>query len=1487
MNQNHEDELKDIWQDAVLEYRREAGSAVSPTLIRQLANIKSVEDVAAHLEASDASFASFRQTHQRLWTALKTFAAPIKAISKIAVTPTSVVDFGAASSAVLGAVVHLLNACEGVSNAYDWVEQLFRELQDFSERLGQYTAVQIDAVLRRKVVAILAVILKVIGRSQRLIHEGRFRQYLRVTFLGKDAATKKLVDDLNRLLGSEQRYVLGVTFASAQRTEEVAKSTHATVKMVLDAIEDDRDKKTQAGDESRLRNTLCGTSAQGDVEEIFVRNERSLLKGTGSWLENEPFFNAWMRREAIILWIFGGPGSGKTFLSTRITQLLKEKSLVAGNTDAVAYFFVKENSETLRDANIILKTLAWQIASQDMAFRRHAVAVCRERSLTITAEQTWENLFLGYYYGPGSQEQSAVTIVIDGLDEATAETRQTILALMRDLVSSQETTFTKGIQLAIVGRGSLRSDMDFRKLEKNYFIEVSRAKNRADIDKYIKKRLEELEILREMRKMKSSGVAKANKEGRKIMKKVSEGADGVFLWAKLLLDSLMKKDLPQVEAILANPPSTLDKMIWSVFDRLAKDEELDQQVLQKMLMFMTHARRPLLFGELDLVTSLPSRKPNYLLWKHTRGKLSSVFELKFPNDTDPDDQEESESGATGTEDVDKSRDSYIGGAESQTDDDQGFDFSSGSDDETSETDIHSDDDDIFSDTAHLVRAGTLNPSSKGEDDAEDAEDLLSHLSQAKLMTRVAFCHTRVRDFLVREGSAKTRRGGPLTIVPGADHVQADITVACLDIFQLEVSLKDNQRFLCDYPLCHLPYHLEGVDPMAIPPEQAARIIRGLYWLFGTRIGTTCLIRSVTNYDEFHGSRSEFWKLWVATDRYLNLVQSWLGRIEQFRGHSSRDDEAVAWMLTASKSLEELLRPAILTASSEWLCQPGFDSDTYFDKGEFAAWLINGWLTLIEGVTPLPEPMHYVHFDNVTPERVEYTASYAGLEQDVHWHTLLAWSLMMGYHYEAAVSHYRSAIKLSPENWVALEGLARCAGEQGQHADAIVWQEKAIDALPSSQHWISGYLWPRITEWATQVGRGDLAFSSAEKGFRADPTCILAATTYLSQLKNHGRSAEIIRTLEMLASTPVRASVVAYNSMVRLFVRGEDIFEPISWACAKEGRPRFVLDQLDKASTIVDSGDRDWIKVWLPYMAGCFKYSVYGLEGEGALLLETFLQRLSQKNENLQGQFAKQRKDARNILAQLYFDAAIEEWEADRSARTANADKLKQLAVEVSTGFGEDFEGFDLFRSDYPAMLWGRWLRDYKGVDEVKWRKCFRARLLEEMNTIDDDDPTNDTVGLTSLAVSLFHAGDKVNAAAIMAILFRLAGEGMEGNSNSREAQDPDSEDTSLGLRELKLEIKHATAYQCCNCAKNTTEVAELHVCEVCSGFVCWCEECLALLKEPRKRPQMTRQVCNPRHSFYRAWPVPADAMHVAAGSFENGVTVREAWLEKLRKYWWA
>ena len=42
-----------------------------------------------------------------------------------------------------------------MTDAYDWIENVFGELQEFADRLALYTRIELDVPLRKKISAIL------------------------------------------------------------------------------------------------------------------------------------------------------------------------------------------------------------------------------------------------------------------------------------------------------------------------------------------------------------------------------------------------------------------------------------------------------------------------------------------------------------------------------------------------------------------------------------------------------------------------------------------------------------------------------------------------------------------------------------------------------------------------------------------------------------------------------------------------------------------------------------------------------------------------------------------------------------------------------------------------------------------------------------------------------------------------------------------------------------------------------------------------------------------------------------------------------------------------------------------------------------------------------------------------------------------------------------------------------------------------------------
>ena len=195
-----------------------------------------------------------------------------------------------------------------------------------------------------------------------------------------------------------------------------------------------------------------------------------------------------------------------------------------------------------------------------------------------------------------------------------------------------------------------------------------------------------------------------------------------------------------------------------------------------------------------------------------------------------------------------------------------------------------------------------------------------------------------------------------------------------------------------------------------------------------------------------------------------------------------------------------------------------------------------------------------------------------------------------------------------------------------------------------------------------------------------------------------------------------------------------------------------------------------------------------------------------------------------------------------------------------------------------------------------------------MTGLDDDDPTNDTKTCATLAISLFQAGDRKNAGAIIAVIFktledhlakkeRLQAKFDDDTQGSPEAQHSKNTiaDTKSEIVEqpqdpgrLALHLESDAWYYSCNaCGQNASSKAELWFCEMCYDTN-FCGECL----EGVKTRSLEQRFCSPDHRWYRAWPLDrekfkevAKEIAVERGDGEVVLELRPEWLQSLREEW--
>ncbi|KAI1274586.1 hypothetical protein F5Y07DRAFT_211773 [Xylaria sp. FL0933] len=1393
-------DLRPFWAEAKRAYELECEHPID--LGSGAGEPKTVDQLLELIESRGSHFGSFREKHSRLWSKLQRFSEPIVAVGTVTGEVFDSLDgIGGPVGAILKGITHLVSAAEHVTSAYDWIETVFSELQNFSDRLRSHVRTTITSAMRRIIIAILAFILRIIGRSELIIKRGRVREYLRVAFIGKDQKTKELLDELNKVIVNEGRLTLALTHEKTEQARDLAAKSVEVGQQTsgkVDNVQEDvktlqgltrdnvtavQELKAQQIDQHLLENMhhILKTTAVTQTDDWYSLFKRNLLEGSGEWLQKEEFFDVWMQHQAPILWVFGGPGAGKTMLSTwLITMLNKQfeaKSEIGLGTH-VGYFFVKENVEDLRNPNILFKTMAWQIQQTDSLFRRHAATVCGFNRKTAGAEDTWENLFLDFYQGYQGQDRRAI-LIIDGLDEAEVHTQRRILRMMKDYVSRIRAGQPARIQFAVFGRLTLRSELERIHLDREEkIIEVSSIKNHEDMDNYITNRVKNLTIVRMMRSRKPDGPKEAKKFARGVRQKVLDGAAGVFLWAQLLLDQMEGKDDRQIHQVLANPPENLYDMIYSVFNRISQDEEVDKSTVNRLLAWVAFAKRPLSFGELDVILRSDFDATNWFLWDHLRGKFASTFRLRYPRGFDPDAKREEiadEGGAADGEQQDEA------GSQVPADDDDDND-SFNLDDDSSE-----DEEDEEQDEADDAEEEETSDDAQQEDLYQEPKALEAdqHYSWAQKHTIVDFSHQRFRDFLVIEGDPRTRQKPSLPVGIDVHRVEIDIVYDCFRCLRAGLDSGSHVQYYIAYPAFQLFAHLASLKREKLDEETQTHILRELYWLMHEEKGCRTLFAALGERED--GECDAFWKLWLADNRTTSLLQRWFAKVAML---GSWEEDEKAWMAAAASSVPKLLEPLAKTAAKMWLTKRSYKDAAYLDKSEFQVWFIKGYRALDERGNIPDKLANWIYardldFSSLDAAEIEELAEWADLEKTTHWYTGVGWILyeLPTINSARAQELLAKAIDMDPTAWVAMEAMARSIGDDNEdYEKAITWMERAVKTLlehcKDTSLEVDAYLLAHIARWKMYLGDISAALEIAYDAWKKSPFSLPAISSYVNaliQTKNWERLIEILEYLDSVDND------YGTSYLVKVFSELSFVWH-VGPACKAKECPSFVTDALELALRDVEkSGDKSALISKL-LIFGDFYHDYYNKNDKTIRWWEEAIARMADADAAVQREYANTKVIYTNKLAQLYFDAAVENFEAHVRPNDA-AIRLKQLALATTYVSGSDEDVFSYYAPGYPSLLYGRWLREYEKAKPSVWRECFRARILEQINGLDDEDPTNDTKACKRLAISLFQADDDKRASAIIAVLFKtleeyIAGKESDESEESVEAEEENGEENA-------------------------------------------------------------------------------------------------------------
>ncbi|MCJ1358985.1 MAG: hypothetical protein MMC33_008985 [Icmadophila ericetorum] len=1562
-----------IWREAFRTYKEKTKRDLnSKSVIVELQNLHTIDDLNQKIGERYGSFEAFRNKHGALAARVQTCMKPVETLSGVISSAIAMTPY-APACAIFGAGMFLINSAQSQSAAYDWIEALFQILEEFAIRLEYYTKGDMVTHLQRKVTGILTFMLDIFATAEKTVRQGRFKNYLAVTFLNQDADVKGALDKLNALLETEEKLVIAVMFADVQETKKtvgrVEQTTERTEKSIgkVDQTTERTEKIVVRVDKTIERLEKSSEIHQKTLES-FVKDEkryqkdlanRELIKkalelpvlakvlatqdtliqgteeGTTKWVTKDKDFRQWERSKTKMLLLIGNEGAGKSYVTSNIIVHLSHKFPQDPNHPSqvsIGFFYFKSDDPQLLSIENMLKTVAYQISTNDSVYRNHVLNQCERTKPENGVQGIWENFFVKFF-GPSESQShdSSAYIVLDGLDRVPKEDRNNLLKLFKKFEDLHDETTSSRLRIAIVGRPIIREDDD-SPYSYSHYIDVSQ-RNIDDLSRYISNKVKtRVQIIQPGR----GSLPKAEKETLRsyIISALTEGASGTFTWVNLMLDQIAKKTRKsQIHTILENAPKGLDGAIHHVLEDLARDPDIEVDDLNELLRWVTTGRRSLALGELFVILILAheDHEPNDLLEERLRGRFSSFFRLDRSD------------GLT-TELLQERARQVL----------------------RHETEQHKEMDDEQYD--ELLNQANV-PSFKSD----------------MLTTNVSFKDEGIRDFLIRKGHPPV---GKNEDSPGigfeTQEAEVQITMTCLRVLQNRKHLEEFRKTnLAGYAAAFAIDHLSAVDRSKASAESKSTISGLLSKLFSRE-------EALATWTEVLSLINGWWyfrEVLLSDKKIIKAILGWFKDVESL---DDIDSEDIAFMRDASKSLKDLLKPFATYCSQIWLTKKGYDIDKhiFIDPEDYVIFLhyyhgLNDKDDDDKNESEETEEKQQVGLVDLSEERIKELSDLADVEKSAVWYARLAKILRDAGHTDPAIPLFTKALEISSNQWGAWEGLAWCYANQEEWQKAIDSLQEAItrfsgekDQEKAKEDEADALTW--MSPWYVKLGKIDEAVNVAEKAYLLDPDNTEVQYGVINALNAAERWDRLMDFLETLKKTFPKPSkeekeeegeeesdaAIKQTSLARLIVNPPqyDLNDMIISAAKKASKVDLIADAIKETIANAKQQKDDLqaaiqryklADLYLDQAEDDLQKTYEGIAAFEQLLAEGTLAKLDESEEYVWNvQWITKRR-----LARLYFLEAI----AAKEKGTPYGNYLSGL--QVLAGEGKDPDDEDVYSVGSAACMLGLWYRQDGQIEKAK--ACLRAQALQTIQILQDDDPSNDMRGWIDLGAALNYAGDAKNAAAAYMVTVNALDKMKENKRSSQEAEakakaeaekeskggephkdvmpiaevkdalatgdleklgnvapvvvavpaDPDHPEENIkptrppldasdvlaititaaneGKQNSEVEISEPAAvasedpltvnWSCdggCYEERQDVDWNELWFCQNCFD-ICFCDKCFAILQSGEKRFMK----CSSSHKFIQAYPIKPEVLDVCCTK-ENGVVLpKQEWLEALKKEW--
>ncbi|KAI0976556.1 hypothetical protein F4678DRAFT_413747 [Xylaria arbuscula] len=485
-----------------------------------------------------------------------------------------------------------LNAFDKLIDAYGRIAETMPRLRNLGD------AFKNNPTLLTKLALYYAEVLEFHRRAYKFVRRKSWKFFFKTTWAGFDFRFNSILASMAKYSEAIDQEASTIDIIEAKQWREKLSSQVATQ-------EKDRQERNR---QSVIAWLALENLPQDDNREKLLRD---CLEGSCDWVLKQEKVASWIKvdSQSPVVWLHGKPGAGKSVICASLIDLMQESSITT-----LFYFCKYYQADT---SSKILKTLVLRIieSSPDLAAIAYTEFVQKyhEPSLKILRTMlTGSGDKQGLLHGI-----PACRIVVDGLDECDAKEQKYIVEDLLQLLSLNSKDCN--CKLLMSSRDVPEIARAIRRKRRNIGV-VSLSNENHSVNNTIRSFTECR--LRDLAEEKES-LQIGDKLVEEMVEIMINKAEGMFLWARLVLDSISDVDsVKELHAAITSMPSELPQLYARILEALCPtDRDGRRSKVMSILAWLVFARRPLKRHELLHGVSITPETPVLDKWNLLDGSV--------------------------------------------------------------------------------------------------------------------------------------------------------------------------------------------------------------------------------------------------------------------------------------------------------------------------------------------------------------------------------------------------------------------------------------------------------------------------------------------------------------------------------------------------------------------------------------------------------------------------------------------------------------------------------------------------------------------------------------------------------------------------------------------------------------------------------------------------------------------------------------------------